>query len=173
MTLDFRGQLDSPPLSPQVSAVLPQKLVRGAANCHCRCRGNALHICLHHLSLLICFQLRTLFGTSQSPPVLSTTRNGLGVDFAFRLWPSSLSCFWRQIPSRCQTLNLSNLPPDLRCSCLACCWLCSCLACCWLCSSALAMLFSRSTYPCCFLPSSHHWLFGCGSVSASSSVTLW
>ena len=38
---------------------------------------------------------------------------------------------------------VSHLPPDLRCSflafcwlcsCLACGWLCSCLACCWLCS---------------------------------------
>ena len=75
-----------------------------------------------------------------------------------RFSASSPPCFWRQIPSRCQTLNLSNLPPDLRCSsslllglllsCLHCCWLCSCLACigsalsvllifhcCWLCSS--------------------------------------
>ena len=59
------------------------------------------------------------------------------------LWPSSLlsvlPCFWRQIPSRCQTLNLSNLPPDLRCSSRAFlssayCWLCACLARCWLCS---------------------------------------
>ena len=31
-------------------------------------------------------------------------------------------------------LNLPDLPPDLRCSCLACGWLSSCLACGWLCS---------------------------------------
>ena len=41
-----------------------------------------MYICLHHLSLLICLQLPTLFETSQSPPVLSSTWKGLGVDFA-------------------------------------------------------------------------------------------
>ena len=37
----------------------------------------------------------------------------------------------------------------------------------------LGMLFSRSSYSCCFIPSTHHWLSCCGSVSDSSSVTLW
>ena len=70
--------------------LLFRKLLRGAANCHCRCLGNALHICLHHHSLLICLQLPTLFETSQSCPVLSSTRKSLGVDFAFRLVSVSL-----------------------------------------------------------------------------------
>ena len=30
--------------------------------------------------------------------------------------------------------------------------------------SRSSMFFSRSSYPCCFPSSSHHWLFGCGSV---------
>ena len=67
------------------------------------------------------------------------------------------------------------------CSCLACCWLCSCLACCWLCFSrghrtrvASCLLLHHWLFGCGFVSaSSHHWLFGCGSVSDSSSVTLW
>ena len=46
-------------------------------------------------------------------------------------------------------------------------------SCCWVCSSrgprtrvVFLLLGSVSD-------SSHHWLFGCGCVSASSSVTLW
>ena len=77
---------------------------------------------------------------------------------SFRFLASSLPCFWRQIPSLCQTLSLFHLLQIFD-AIFACCWLCSSLACCWLCSFGsfdfpllVGMLFSRSSYPCCFLP---------------------
>ena len=86
---------------------------------------------------------------------------------------------------------VSHLPPDLRCSfrlllamlLSACCWKSSCLpalsvllifTCCWRCSSrgprtrvALFLLTTGS-----LAVVSHRWLFGCGSVSASSPASL-
>ena len=171
--------------------------------CHCRCLRNILHICLHFLSSFVsnfrlCSKLPShLRFCPRRGKVWVGFRLSLRpcCRFCLRLCRS----LWLPFPRLCLAfgdrflhgvrLSLSDLPPDLRCyflpavgyvrSCLACGWLCSCVACGWLCSFGsfdfpllLGMLFSRSLYPCCFI-SSHHWIFGCGSVNDSSRVTLW
>ena len=147
------------------------------------------------------FQLPTLFETSLSPPVLSSTRKGLGVDsFLLSVLPSGFVVAFGSLFGVVSTLlmatdsftvsDFESLQSSSRSSMLflpavgyafvllgvgyalvllAVGYALSVLL---IFPLLLGMLFLRSSYPCCFLPSSHHWLFGCGSVSDSTFVNF-
>ena len=117
------------------------------------------------LSLRLCCQFCLRLGRS----LWFAFRRRLCLAFSERFLHGVRLCF----PSSSRSSMLFSPPVGFALVCLrlamflsACCWLCSCLPICWLCSFGsfdfsllLGVLFSRPSYPCCFLKSSHHWLW--------------